>query len=56
MKNILKNRRGQAAVEYVLITVVLFGVFVIFYGVYSRLVPRQFEQGASIILSVYASH
>ena len=32
-----KNKKGQAAIEYIL----------------TRIVPRQFEQGAKVILTVY---
>lgn len=48
-----KNKKGQAAVEYILSALFLFAAFVLFYGLYSRLVPRQFDQGAQVILSVY---
>ena len=34
-------------------TAALFVAFVIFYKYYSWIVPKQFEQGAKIILSVY---
>ena len=53
IKRLLRSRKGQNAVEYVLITAVLFGFFMGFYAFYSNLVPRQFDQGARIILSVY---
>jgi uncharacterized membrane protein YozB (DUF420 family) len=49
----IKNNKGQAAVEYILTTAFLFAVFVIMYAYYSRIVPKQFEQGAKIILAVY---
>ncbi len=47
------NRRGQSAVEYVITTVALFAVFLAFYAFYSNIVPKQFEQGARIILEPY---
>jgi len=31
----------------------LFGIFLIFYISYSRIVPLEFEQGAKVILTVY---
>ncbi len=53
MKAAVKNKKGQAVVEYVLTTAALFVAFIIFYQAYSWLVPKQFEQGAKVILSVY---
>ncbi|MDR1684133.1 MAG: hypothetical protein LBR90_01545 [Elusimicrobiota bacterium] len=50
---LLKNKRGQTSVEYVMTTAALFVAFVLFYKYYSWIVPKQFEQGARIILSVY---
>ena len=47
------NRRGQTALEYVITTAALFGVFLSFYAFYSNLIPQQFTKGAKIILSVY---
>ncbi|WP_428898242.1 hypothetical protein Dip518_000433 [Parelusimicrobium proximum] len=49
----VKNKKGQAAVEYVLTTAALFAAFVSFYIFYSQTVPLQFEQGARIILTTY---
>lgn len=48
-----KNKKGQASVEYILTTAALFVAFVLFYKYYSWIVPKQFEQGAKVILSVY---
>ena len=48
-----RNKKGQAAGEYILTTAALFVAFVLFYKYYSWVVPQQFEQGAKIILSVY---
>ena len=48
-----RNKKGQAAVDYILITAALFVAFVRFYKYYSWVVPQQFEQGAKIILAVY---
>ena len=53
VKSLLHSRRGQNAVEYVLITAALFSAFMAFYAFYSNLVPKQFDQGARIILSGY---
>ena len=50
---LLKNKRGQTSVEYIMTTAALFVAFVIFYKYYSWIVPKQFEQGAAVILSVY---
>lgn len=47
------NNKGQAAMEYIVTALALFVAFVIFYKSYSWIVPRQFEQGAKIILAVY---
>jgi len=47
------NNKGQAAVEYIITALALFVAFSIFYKSYSWIVPRQFEQGAKIILAVY---
>lgn len=47
------NNKGQAAVEYIITALALFTAFSIFYKSYSWIVPRQFEQGAKIILAVY---
>lgn len=49
----LAGRRGQTAIEYVITAGALFGAFLAFYALYSNLVPRQFDQGAKLILSVY---
>ncbi|MDD6173390.1 MAG: hypothetical protein ACI352_04900 [Elusimicrobiaceae bacterium] len=48
-----KNKKGQAAVEYILTTAALFVAFVLFYKSYTWIVPEQFMHGAKIILSVY---
>lgn len=47
------NNKGQAAVEYIITALALFVAFSIFYKSYGWLVPKQFEQGAKIILAVY---
>lgn len=51
--NLIKNRRAQTSVEYILTTLMLFTVLLSFYILYSRTVPLQFEQGAKVILTVY---
>ena len=53
MKSLVKNKKGQATVEYVLTTAALFVAFILFYQLYSHIIPRQFENGAKVILSVY---
>ena len=53
MKSLIKNKKGQTTVEYIMTTAALFIAFVLFYQLYSHIVPRQFENGAKIILSVY---
>lgn len=47
------NNKGQAAMEYIVTALALFAAFAIFYKSYSWVVPKQFEQGAKIILAVY---
>jgi len=47
------NKRGQTSLEYIMTTAALFVAFVLFYKYYSWIVPKQFEQGAKIILAVY---
>jgi len=51
--NLVKNKKGQATVEYILTTAALFVAFILFYQLYSHIIPRQFENGAKVILSVY---
>ena len=54
MKNsLIKNKKGQATVEYVMTTAALFVAFILFYQLYSHIIPKQFENGAKVILSVY---
>jgi len=53
MKSLVKNKKGQTTVEYIMTTAALFIAFVLFYQLYSHIIPRQFENGARIILSVY---
>jgi len=50
---ILKNKKGQTVVEYILTTAMLFTILLLFYISYSNIVPLQFEQGAKVILTVY---
>ena len=51
--NILRNKKGQSAVEYIIVTAGLVGAFLSFYVLYSHLVPQQFDQGAKLILTDY---
>ena len=58
MKNIYErktflNKKGQAAVEYIVTAAGLLTALISFYVLYSHLVPQQFDQGAKIILSDY---
>jgi uncharacterized protein (UPF0333 family) len=50
---LLKSKKGQTSVEYIMTTAALFVAFVLFYKYYSWVVPRQFDQGAKVILAVY---
>ncbi|MBP5403568.1 MAG: hypothetical protein J6Y17_00570 [Elusimicrobiaceae bacterium] len=50
---ILKNKKGQSAVEYIIVAAGLMGAFLSFYVLYSHLVPQQFDQGARVILTDY---
>lgn len=50
---ILQNKKGQGAVEYIVVAAGLMGAFLSFYVLYSHLVPQQFDQGAKIILTDY---
>ncbi|MBR2865923.1 MAG: hypothetical protein IKJ44_00405 [Elusimicrobiaceae bacterium] len=50
---LLKDRKGQTAVEYIITAFMLFGAFLAFYALYSNLVPQQFDQGAKLILTEY---
>ena len=49
----IKNKKGQATVEYIRTTAGLFVAFVVFYKYYTWVVPKQFEQGAKVVLAVY---
>lgn len=49
----VKNKKGQTAIEYILTTAALFVAFILFYKYYTWIVPQQYEQGAKVILSVY---
>lgn len=52
-KKVLFNKKGQGAVEYIVVAAGLMGAFLSFYVLYSHLVPQQFDQGAKIILTDY---
>lgn len=52
-KKVLANKKGQGAVEYIIVAAGLMGAFLSFYVLYSHLVPQQFEQGAKVILTDY---
>lgn len=53
---ILFNKKGQSAVEYIIVAAGLMGAFLSFYVLYSHLVPQQFDQGAKIILTDYSTN
>ena len=53
---ILKSKKGQSAVEYIVVAAGLMGAFLSFYVLYSHLVPQQFDQGAKIILTDYSTN
>ncbi|MGN0023854.1 MAG: hypothetical protein ACI351_00250 [Candidatus Avelusimicrobium sp.] len=53
IKEMLFNKRGQTAVEYIVTAAGLFTAIISFYVLYSHLVPQQFDQGAKVILSEY---
>ena len=46
-------RRGQTAVEYLLVTVVLTVTFALVYRVLQSYLSRQFMQGGIVILRMY---
>ncbi|MBO5910998.1 MAG: hypothetical protein J6Q05_02230 [Elusimicrobiaceae bacterium] len=52
-KQTLTNKKGQSATEYVVVVAGLVGAFLSFYVFYSHLVPKQFDQGAKLILTDY---
>ena len=52
-KGLLKNNKGQSAVEYIIVAAGLFTALISFYIVYSHLVPKQFDKGAQVILKEY---
>lgn len=56
LRKILKNKKGQSAVEYIIVAAGLMGAFLSFYILYSHLVPQQFDQGARVILTDYSTN
>ena len=52
-KRVLNSKKGQGAVEYIIVAAGLMGAFLSFYVLYSHLEPQQFDQGAKIILTDY---
>ncbi|MBR5151429.1 MAG: hypothetical protein IKW71_01175 [Elusimicrobiaceae bacterium] len=52
-RKIVADKKGQGTVEYIIVAAGLMGAFLSFYVLYSHLVPKQFEQGAKIILTNY---
>ena len=55
-KRLLTDKKGQGAVEYIVVAAGLMGAFLSFYVLYSHLVPQQFDQGARIILTDYSAN
>lgn len=53
---ILFSKKGQSAVEYIIVAAGLMGAFLSFYVLYSHLVPQQFDQGARVILTDYSTN
>lgn len=47
------RRRGQTAIEYLLVTASLFFVFVTMYRALQYAVANQFKRGGQVILKVY---
>lgn len=52
-RGILKNKKGQTVVEYIVVAAALFSGLISLYVLYSHSVPKQFEQGSRLILSDY---
>jgi len=48
------GKRGQTTVEYILTTLALLFVFVAMYRFFGWYMPKQFKQGAGIILTMYS--
>ena len=49
----LKRRRGQTAIEYLLVTASLLFVFVMMYRALQYSVANQFKRGGMVIMKVY---
>ena len=47
------NKKGQTAVEYIIVAAGLFSAIISFYVLYSYFVPQQFDEGAQLILKEY---
>ncbi|HBA59542.1 MAG TPA: hypothetical protein DCZ92_01705 [Elusimicrobia bacterium] len=47
------GRRGQTAIEYLLVTVSLLFVFVMMYKALQYAVSNQFKRGGMVIMKVY---
>jgi len=52
----LKKRRGQTAVEYILITIALLVVFVVMYKALQWALRDTFTRGGRVILKTYVSN
>ncbi|MFH1618611.1 MAG: hypothetical protein ABIG11_01760 [bacterium] len=49
----LRDRRGQTAVEYILVTLVLFVAFAMMYRLLNEAVGKQFKGGAAVVVRMY---
>ena len=49
----LKRRRGQTAIDYLLVTASLLFVFVMMYRALQYSVANQFKRGGMVIMKVY---
>jgi Flp pilus assembly pilin Flp len=53
MLRLRKGRRGQTAVEYLLVTVSLLFVFVIMFKALQYALANQFKRGGLVIIKMY---
>ena len=51
--NIRMKRRGQTAIEYLLVTVSLLFVFVVMYKALAYSLANQFKRGGIVIIKMY---
>lgn len=48
-----RKRKGQTAIEYLLVTGLLFGVFAIMYKALQYSLAQQFKRGGIVIVKMY---